>query len=233
MNCNQFQDWLLTRDVFSKNEPPEALTHLNTCTACKRLYMMDLGLEEHLRAGFPEQEMPRGLADRIDMALDQEKVPLQLNRPFLGALAALITLTAILFFFMNSNRPFRYESLDHLGETAVLTHLKGNTAMSFTPDKLDEALATMGKELEFDVILPDLSKKGYTLLGGRLCFVGKCRTAYLFYQKNGQTVSLFILNNTHLDFKMAEGREAHVEIKDCRADIWKENGQVYALVSSS
>ncbi len=194
---------------------------------------MDLGLEEHLRSGFLEQEIPKGLADRIDMALDQAKAPLQLNRPFLGALAAIITLTAILFFFMNSDKPFRYESLDHLGETAVLTHLKGNRAMSFTPDTLDEALVMMKKELEFDVVLPDLSGKGYALQGGRLCFVGKCRTVYLFYQKNGQTVSLFILNNNHLDFKMAEGKESHLEIKDCRADIWKENGQVYALVSSS
>lgn len=233
MNCDQFQRWLLTRDVFSNHEPPEAISHLSVCADCKRLYMMDLGLEEHLRSGFPEQEMPKSLADRIDMALDQAKAPLQLNRPLLGVLAALITLTAVLLFFMNPNQSFRYESLDHLGETAVMTHLKGNTAMSFTPDKLDEALAAMRKELEFDVVLPDLPEKGYALLGGRLCFVGKCRTAYLFYRKGGQTVSLFILNSNHLDFKMAEGREAHVEIKDCRADIWKANGQVYALVSSS
>ena len=195
--------------------------------------MMDLGLEEHLRSGFLEQEMPKGLADRIDMALDQAKVPLQLNRPFFGALAAVVTLTAVLFFFMNSDKPFRYKSLDHLGETAVLTHLKGNRAMSFTPDKLDGALAMLGKELGFNVVLPDLSEKGYTLLGGRPCFVGKCRTVYLFYRRGGQTVSLFILGKDHLDFEMAEGRGSHFEIKDCRADIWKENGQVYALVSSS
>ena len=232
MNCDQFQHWLLTRDVFSKNEPSEVLFHLHTCAACKRLYIMDTGLEKDIRSGFLCEEIPKDLLCRIDTALDGAKTPLRLNRPVIATLAAGILLTAV-FFFMNSSRPFRYRNLHHLGENAVLTHLKGNTAMSFTPDKLDEALAMMRDELEFDVILPDLSEKGYTLLGGRICFIGKCRTAYLFYQKSGQTVSLFILNNNHLDFKMAEGMENHFEIKNCRADIWKENGQVYALVSSS
>ncbi len=232
MNCDQFQHWLLTRDVFVRNEPSEVLSHLNTCADCKRLYMMDTGIEKDIRTGFFCEELPKDLMDRIDTALDGARTPLRLNRPVIATLTAGIILMAV-FFFMNSNRPFRYPDLYHLGENAVLTHLKGNTTLSFTPDKLDEALTMMRKELEFDVILPDLPEKGYTLLGGRLCFVGKCRTAYLFYQKSGQTVSLFILSHDHLGFEMAEGTENHFEIKDCRADIWKENGQVYALVSSS
>jgi hypothetical protein len=194
--------------------------------------MMDNGLEKDIRTGFLCEEIPKDLMDRIDMALDGARTQLRLNRPVIATLTAGIILMAV-FFFMNASRPFRYPDLYHLGENAVLTHLKGNTNLSFTPDKLDQALITMKKELEFDVVLPDLSKKGYTLLGGRLCFVGKCRTAYLFYQKSGQTVSLFILSHDHLGFEMAEGTENHLEIKDCRADIWKENGQVYALVSSS
>jgi hypothetical protein len=230
MNCDQFQHWLVTRDAFKNNEPAEVLFHLSTCAACKRLYLMDTGLEKDIRSGFLCEEIPKDLMDRIDTALEGARTPLRLNRPVIATLTAGIILMAV-FFFMYADRPFRYPDLYHLGENAVLTHLKGNTTMSFTPDKLDEALAVMRKELEFDVILPDLPE--YTLLGGRLCFVGKCRTAYLFYQKSGQTVSLFILSREHLGFEMAEGRESHFEIKDCRADIWKENGQVYALVSSS
>ena len=232
MNCNQFQHRLRTRDIFDLNENPEFVFHLNTCTSCKRLYMTDTGFEKEIRSVFLWQEIPKDLMDRIDTALDGARTPLRLNRPVIATLTAGIILMAV-FFFMNSNRPFRYPDLYHLGENAVLTHLKGNTTMSFTPDKLNEALYMMRKELEFDVILPDLREKGYTLLGGRLCFIGKCRTAYLFYQKSGQTVSLFILSHDHLGFEMAEGTENHFEIKDCRADIWKENGQVYALVSSS
>jgi hypothetical protein len=232
MNCDQFQHWLLTRDVFVENEPSEVLSHLSTCAACKRIYMMDTGLEKNIRTGFLSEEIPKGLMDRIDTALEGARGPLCLNRPVIAALTAGIILTAV-FFFMNPNRPFRYPDPYRLGENAVLTHLRGNTAMSFTLDNLDEALAKMRKELEFDVIPPDLSKKGYTLMGGRLCFIGECRTAYLFYRKNGQIASLFILSHDYLGFEMAEGTENHFEIKDCRADIWKENGQIYALVSSS
>ncbi|MCM2285063.1 MAG: hypothetical protein NDI81_09805 [Desulfobacula sp.] len=232
MNCDQFQNWLLTRDVFVENEPSEVRSHLSTCAACKRIYMMDTGLEKDILTGFLCEEIPKGLMDRIDTAIDGARTSLRLDRPVIATLTAGIILAAV-FFFMTPNRPFHFPDLYRLGENAVLTHLRGNTAMSFTPDNLDEALAKMRKELEFDVTLPDLSEKGYTLLGGRLCFVGDCRTAYLFYRKNGQIVSLFILSHDHLGFEMAEGTENHFEIKDCRADIWKENGQIYALVSSS
>ncbi len=76
MNCNEFQHWLLTRDVFS-DETPEALFHIKTCEACKNLYMMDTGLEKNIQSGFIRHELPKNLVDRIDMALDQETVPLK------------------------------------------------------------------------------------------------------------------------------------------------------------
>ena len=195
--------------------------------------MIDTGLEKNIRSAFLQQEIPRGLADRIDISIDQAKAPLRLNKYGIAAFAAGITLMVLLTFFMVSNKPLRYQSLDHLSEDAVTNHLKRNTAMSFTADKMDEGLVMLRKGLGFDVVIPDLSEKGYTLIGGRLCFLGQCRIAYLFYQKENQTCSLFILNDDHLDFEMADGLRFSQDIKEHRADIWKENGQVYAMVSSS
>jgi len=71
MNCNEFQHWLVTRDVFS-NETPEALFHIKTCAACKRLYVMDKGLEIKIQSGFTCEELTKNLVRWIDMALDQE-----------------------------------------------------------------------------------------------------------------------------------------------------------------
>ena len=232
MNCNQFQHWLRTRDVFS-NETPEALFHIKTCDDCKSLYLMDTGLEKDIQSAFLQQEVPKNLVGRIDISIDQAKAPLRLNTSGIAAVAAGITLMLIFTFFMVSNKPLRYQSLEQLSENAVLSHLKKNTAMSFTADKMDEALVMLKKELGFDVILPDLSEKGYTLIGGRLCFIGQCRTAYIFYQKENQICSLFILDDDHLGFEMAGGIWFGNDIKECHTDIWKENGQVYAMVSSS
>lgn len=230
MNCNEFQHWLLTRDVFS-NETPDALFHIKTCEACKSLYMMDNGLEKDIQSCFIRQEIPKNLMGRIDMALDQAKAPLRLNKSGIALFTIGIAFFAFWAFFMGSNQPFRYQDLHQLSEKAVLNHLTGNTAMSFTADKMDEAVVMLKKELEFDVVIPDLSDKGYTLMGGRLCYLDKCRIAYLFYKKASKISSLFILSNDHLDFEMADGMRFSQDIKEHHADIWKENGQVYAMVN--
>jgi anti-sigma factor RsiW len=233
MNCNEFQHWLLTRDVFS-NETPDALFHIKTCDACKSLYIMDTGLEKDILSGLIRQELPKDLMGRIDTAIDQAKAPLRLNKTSLAALTAGIALMVIFSFFMVlPAKPFRYQTLQQLSEKAVLNHLKANTAMSFTADKTEEALVMLRKELGFDVVIPDLSKKGYILIGGRACFLDTCRIAYLFYKKAETTSSLFILSNDHLDFEMPDGMKFSQDINEHHADIWKENGQVYAMVSSS
>ncbi len=233
MNCNEFQHWLTTRDVFS-NETPDALFHIKTCHACKSLYMMDTGLEKDIQTGFVQEEVPKNLVDRIDMALDQAKSPIRLNKPGIAAITAGVVLMVIFSLFMVSPaKPFRYQNLQQLSENAVQNHLKANTAMSFTADKTQEALVMLRKELGFNVIIPDLSKKGYTLIGGRACFLDTCRIAYLFYKKADKTSSLFILDDDHLDFEMPDGMNFSQDIREHHADIWKENGQVYAMVSSS
>lgn len=233
MNCNQFQHWLRARDIFACKKNPEAVFHLETCFACKKLYRLDTGLEENIQSGFIRQEIPKNLMDRVDTKLDQEiKSPARLNRSLIAAFAVGIAIIVAFSIFPEPDKPFRYQSLQHLSEAAVIDHLKGNMAMSFTTEKMGEALALLRKELEFNVIIPDLSEKGYTLLGGRLCSLGQCRTAYIFYQKAGKTSSLFILDDDHLDFKMADTVNYSNDINECRTDIWKENGQVYALVSS-
>lgn len=196
--------------------------------------MTDTGFEKEIRSVFLWQEIPKDLMDRIDTALNQEiKSPAGINRPGIAVLAAGILLVVILALFMESNKSGRYQSLHQLTENAVIHHLKKNTAMSFTAEKMEETLAMIKKELGFNAVIPDLSENGYTLLGGRICRLDKCRTAYIFYKKNDTLYSLFILNDDHLGFEMADGIRFSSDIKECHTDIWKENGQVYAMVSSS
>jgi hypothetical protein len=63
-----------------------------------------------------------------------------------------------------------------------------------------------------------------------LCVLGKCRIAYLFYEKHAKTCSMFIMDYGNLDFEMADGARFSNDLKGCHTDIWKEKGQVYAMV---
>jgi hypothetical protein len=60
--------------------------------------------------------------------------------------------------------------------------------------------------------------------------LGRCKIAYLFYRKEQKLSSLFILDYGHMDFEMADGSRFSNDLKGFHTDIWKEKGQVYAMV---
>ncbi|OGR13198.1 MAG: hypothetical protein A2277_05190 [Desulfobacterales bacterium RIFOXYA12_FULL_46_15] len=95
MNCNEFQYWLVTRDIFF-NETPDTLFHLKTCDACKNLYLADTCLEKNIRSGFIRQEISKELFSRIDLAIDQAKKPFRLKKAEIAAFSAWIAFIAVI-----------------------------------------------------------------------------------------------------------------------------------------
>ncbi len=230
MNCKDFQHWLSTRDAFADQENPEAINHLKGCESCSNLYKIDIRLEKSIQSAFHQQEIPRGLYDQIELTLDHAKKPVMFTKLRLTGLAAFLSLILVAVYMLFSEPPFRYQNLQQLSEKAVFVHLKGNTTMSFNDNKIEQAVVMLSKELKFNVVLPDLKDQGYILLGGRLCALGKCKAAYLFFEKKEKLCSLLIMGYDHLGFEMADGSRFSNTIKGCPTDIWKEKGQVYAMV---
>ncbi|WP_363320885.1 hypothetical protein [Desulfobacula sp.] len=205
------------------------LDHLKGCASCRNLYTIDSKLEETIIRAFHQQEVPKGLPEQIELSLDHVKNPTRLTPHKIVGFAAGIALVVIISMVM-FNKPSHYQTLQQLSEKAIVRHLKGDMTLSFGADEIEQAVAMLSQELKFKVILPDLKAQGYVLLGGRCCVLGKCKTAYLFYKKNDKICSLFILDYGHLDFQMAEGSRFSNDTKGCHTDIWKEKGQVYAMV---
>ncbi len=102
--------------------------------------------------------------------------------------------------------------------------------MTFDAANLDQALAMLTKELGFQVLLPDLNSQDCVLLGGRLCALGNCRAAYFIIEKQGKTGSLFVMDTDFLKFDMADGSQFRTSLKGCDTQVWKDHGQVYAMV---
>lgn len=230
MNCKKFEDWLSGPEKIDSNEIPEShAEHLDGCADCDELYRVDAAVEQNIRKSLSPRDVPQKLAVSIDQAIDGTKSSFRFNAGSLGIAVSIfiVTVATVLWY---SAIPFKFDNLQQLSEEVVLRHLKGNTTMSFTADGIDQALIILSRELEFNVIPPRLGDQGFVLLGGRLCMVGKCRTAYLFYRYNDKTCSLFIFDYDNLDFKLADGSRYTNLLRGYRTNIWKENGQVYALV---
>ncbi len=230
MNCKEFQHWLTARDSFSKEISPEIEEHISLCDQCRCLYETDESLEAMIKSHFYQEPMPQGLTDQVDISIENAVSPPKRNRKHVSFIAASIVLIAVVFSFMVYNQPFKYQSLQQLSESAVTRHLEKDTSMSFTANEIELAKVSMSKQLNFNVIFPDLLSQGYVLLGGRLCILEDCEIAYLFYQKDGKVSSLFIMDYNFLNFAMADGSLFKNETKGFNTDIWKDKGQVYTMV---
>ncbi|MBA3012414.1 MAG: hypothetical protein KKF12_04180 [Proteobacteria bacterium] len=241
MECNAFHHWLRNRDIRHAPENTGAIAHMEDCEDCKKLYDLDTQAEQAIALAFTEKDMPPNLAAQIDRRLSLEKAPSFLDRftskqgmPFsrlkhtgwIAGITALVLLTALVF----SLAPPSFKNLEQISEQAVMDHLKGNRHITFDTATLYQALEILKKELKFNVVLPNLDDQGYFLVGGRLCALGNCRAAYFVIEKQGKTGSLFIMDIDHLDSELSDGSRFTTTTKGCTAQVWKENGQVYAMV---
>jgi hypothetical protein len=230
MSCKHFENWVLSKDAFEEDDS-ENRRHIDNCKMCSDLFAVDQALENNIKATMKPVELPDKLLDRINISIDQSShhhTPKKKRMALL--LASFFILGAILTAGFFISQPFRYDNLQQLGESAVARHLEGNTHMTFTANDIEAARVMMSNALKFNVILPDLKDQGFIPLGGRLCVVGKCKTAYLFYEHQKKICSLFILDYDHLDFKLSESSRFINTIKGFQTRIWKENDQVYAMV---
>lgn len=236
MQCKDLDRWLEKRDIHETQACPDIASHLETCPHCRALYEADTVLESLVSDAFSPAGLPDGLAQRIDRAIDRAQAPPSPRKKFdmkkAGIAAAVLLMFVTGLFLMGRPGP-RFETLHQLGEQAAMDHLRGNTALAFDAAGLARALGAINRELGFQVRLPDLSKEGVVLLGGRLCALGKCRAAYFVLEKPdkpGRTGSLFIMGLAALDFPLPEGSRFTSRIRGCDTRVWKDNGQVYAMV---
>ena len=235
MICKEFENWILTKKITVPALNPAAQDHKDNCPSCSKLYDFDHAVEEKICDAFRQTDIPDSLYEQVETSINH------LEKPTGSVLNYKLVISAILFFiaitaaFYTLNKPFRYNNLNQLSETAVLRHLQGPGELEFSADTMDSALIKMSKALNFNVILPDLSAQhlpgpDYTLQGGRICTLGKCKIAYLVYRQQEKICSVFILDYDNLGFKMADGSRFNNEVKGLQALIWKELGQVYAMV---
>lgn len=234
MICKEIEKRVLASVEAEKDDcslTPALEKHLETCKTCNALLTLDQAMEAGIKNCLKPVDLPDGLETQVDISINhvqdiQKSKPKSVNIAIAVA-AILVMLLSVVFYL---NKPFKYKDLQQLGEHAVARHLEDNSEMTFSADEIVNATTMMSKTLKFNVILPDLSHKGYLLLGGRICTLGKCKIAYLYYQYQNKNCSLFILDYDHLSFNMADGSRFNNNIKGFETDIWKDNGQVYALV---
>jgi hypothetical protein len=204
MNCHEFKEWLINKDILDQRVRANAGEHLQMCERCKKVYELDSQGEARIKESLRKVELPEGLLARIEVDIqstDEGKFITHFSWKILvlGLVAA-----ALLFVILNPF-PGRFKSIEEIAMLAGETHLS-NPAMAFRAGEVIDVPGWFEDRLGFKVSVPDLEKEGFQFLSGRECPLGKKDVAHLFYEKEGERVSLFIINPGDLAFDVEQGR---------------------------
>jgi anti-sigma factor RsiW len=122
------------------------------------------------------------------------------------------------------------KSFDQIGAFALAEHLSSDLEMTFKAQEVGDATGWFSERLGFQIAIPGLEEQGFQFVGGRECFLGKKKAAYLYYQKQGEKVSLFIINYRDLDFPLSRHKTYMVYDQGYEIKVWIRGKLCYALV---
>jgi anti-sigma factor RsiW len=168
---------------------PEAIhevdEHLATCARC-RAHASAMRALKHAVARLPSREVPPGAVQARVAALRFERPR---HRRLASVVTALVSLAAVLAIAVALGRP---PHQDHLSaDQLVADHLRSIAEpVEIASDDPDAVAGFFKDQVAFSPIVPRLA--GSRLKGGRLCLLAGRRSELLFYDLNGDTVSLFV-----------------------------------------
>lgn len=234
MNDRTFKTWLTNRDRYDQTTANAAKDHMASCKSCKMLYSWDALLEARISEPLIELEPPRGLLARIKNNFQFEATGQGRNTHFLplNQLAAALAMVAVMVVIVFQPYSGHIKNFDQIGTFALAEHLSSDLEMTFKAQEVSDAPGWFSERVGFGIVIPALESQGFQFLGGRECLFGKKKAAYLYYDCQGQKVSLFIINYQDLDFPLSRHRTYTVYDRGHEIKIWKQGTLCYALVKS-
>lgn len=232
MNDSMFKTWLTNRDRYDQTTADAAKDHMASCEFCKTLYRFDALLEGRIVKGLVEVGPPAGLFSRIKGNIQFEvSSHIQNTRIFLWKrLATALAMVAVIVVIVFQPYSGQIKSFDQIGTFALAEHLTSKLEMTFNARDVSDVTGWFSERLGFNIEIPGLEMQGFQFLGGRECFFGKKKAAYLYYQKTARKASLFIINHDDLGFEMKPERSYAVYEREHIVRIWKADKLVYAMI---
>ncbi|MBL0715065.1 MAG: hypothetical protein JJV98_15350 [Desulfosarcina sp.] len=232
MDCNNFRQWLISRDGCDAGTSQQARRHREACPDCDRLYSADQGLERTLASGIRTLEAPAGLARRARALTrqDEESSVPKWASWFKSGLAPAMALALMLVFVVWNPFANPLASLDVIGNYALANHTRTDMTMDFKAAETQDPEEWFFKQLNYRITIPTLSRQGFTFVGGRECTLGPRKAAYLFYDDHGKRVSVFILKAGDVKMPLQDNRNYRIDGPHHQVDLWKTQGLVCILV---
>lgn len=201
------------------------------CPKCEKLYTLDQSLEARFKESLAEIDPPADLYTKIKLDIPSAPAKKKGSTLRWKTLAPALAAAVIVFLVFFNSLGGKIRDIDHIGSLALVNHLDYRQNMAFKAGEIKDITAWFIKRIGFAAAAPDRIGQGYVFKGGRQCKLGPKSAAYLFYEKNGQKCSLFIINPGDLKFNVKKDKKYFRTEKNYDIKVWAEKGLVYAMVN--
>ncbi len=227
MKCKGFAAWLENRDTYDVSEADRAHRHAAECQRCGQLLKKDEILDSFIAESLAAEPMPESLRNRIDLNLDRQ-VPGRTPKGLLAAVSMICVV--IIAFFAFSPAKEQFVTMDEMGTFMLADHRDhGQLQAIFEP--VNDAALWLAANIARDVSPPLQLVDGYSVKGARFCHLGHCRAVHMLYARDGELVSVFVVDESEIDFHLEQGRVYTLAMDGNNVKLCKQNNQVYALVT--
>jgi hypothetical protein len=235
MECHEVKIWMVAEDRWTDQNAENAYRHMAACATCKKLFDLNDLVEMQAGAALEQVNPAPDLLSRIKKEIQTIETkrfnpmgPYAFRR-FAPALAA-----AAIFILLILN-PFSAQigSLGEIGSYALANHIDTEMSMAFRSGQINDVPAWFSKRLGFPITIPVFETRRFKFLGGRECNLGKKKAAYLYYDKQGEKVSLFIINYRDLNFPLSQQKTYTVYDQGYEIKVWIQGKLCYTLVQKA
>jgi len=232
MACDQ---WRQNLDAYLDGELPPAdvanfAEHLKSCAACASEALGRVQLKRSVAVAGKRYEASAELRARIAKSVTAK------SRPYSGwywrilaipALAVLLVSVAMQV-HVRSESARRQRIYSELADQHVATLASSSPVDVISTDRHTVKPWFQGK-IPFSFNLPELAGTDFTLLGGRVAYLGQSPGAHLIYQIRKHDISVFIFQDQGAE---AEGLPSGVtHMLSFNEENWSQNGLRYFVVS--
>ena len=232
MECHEVKIWMVDEDRWASHIAEKAYHHMAACVNCKKLYDLNDLVEIQTHTSLRQISPPPDLLARVKTKIQSTET--KRFHPTLRSacmrLAPAFALMAICLLIILNPFSGQIDGLGEIGSHALANHIDTEVPMSFRTDQISDVSSWFSRRLGFSIRIPDGVTRKFQLLGGRECDLGKKKAAYLYYDRQGEKISLFIINYRDLDFSLSPKRTYTVYDRGYEITIWLQGTLCYTLV---
>lgn len=229
MDCKQFQRWLEERDLSDLSEADRAAKHKDSCFSCRELAARDALLDKTIARGLAREPLPDHLEKMVALNLGGDNRQTRRFPPWFirgASLAAGVIALLLVFFLLPSDNSARR----HFGSALAQDHLV--FTQKHPVDKVVNLADWLAEHASFRATLPgSFTIYGLELIGARICLIEHCTTVHLVFRDGDQFVSLYIADAKQVPASLQEGKTYNSSADGLQVRLWRENHQVYAIIS--